>query len=59
MVMLKQAQESKVPQPVKMAAMVMAYRTGILAWYDCHLSTGKVERINNKIKGNEENSIRI
>ena len=28
----------------------MAYRTGILAWYDCHLSTGKVEWINNKIK---------
>ena len=53
MVMLdwvKQAQESKVPQLVKMAATVMAHRTGILAWYDCHISTGKVEGINNKIK---------
>jgi len=28
----------------------MAYRTGILAWYDCPISTGKVEGINNKIK---------
>lgn len=27
-----------------------AYRTGILAWYDCPISTGKVEGINNKIK---------
>ena len=46
----KQAQESKVPQLMKMAATVMAHRTGILAWYDCHISTGKVEGINNKIK---------
>lgn len=53
MVMLdwvKQAQESKVPQLMKMAATIMAHRTGILAWYDCHISTGKVEGINNKIK---------
>ena len=28
----------------------MAYRTGILAWYDSPISTGKVEGINNKIK---------
>jgi len=27
-----------------------AYRTGILAWYDCPISTGKAEGINNKIK---------
>ena len=47
---VNQAKESKVPQPMKMAATVMAYRTGILAWYDCHISTGKVEGINNKIK---------
>ena len=33
-----------------MADAVMAYRTGILAWYDCPISTGKVEGINNKIK---------
>ena len=29
---------------------VMVYRIGILAWYDCNISTGKVEGINNKIK---------
>ena len=42
--------ESKVPQLVKMADAIMAHRTGILAWYDCHISTAKVEGINNKIK---------
>lgn len=47
---VNQARESKVPQLMKMAFTVMAYRTGILAWYDCHISTGKVEGINNKIK---------
>ena len=47
---VKQARESKVPQLVKMAATIMAHRTGILAWYDCHISTAKVEGINNKIK---------
>ena len=47
---VNQARESKVPQLMKMASTVMAYRTGILAWYDCHISTGKVEGINNKIK---------
>lgn len=45
-----QAQESKVTQLKKMAATIMAHRTGILAWYDCPISTGKVEGINNKIK---------
>ena len=47
---VKQAQESKVPQLMKMAVTIMAYRTGILAWYDCPISTGKVEGINDKIK---------
>lgn len=47
---VKQAQESKIPQLIKMANTIMAHRTGILAWYDCHISTGKVEGINNKIK---------
>ena len=47
---VRQAQESNVPQLIKMVATVMAHRTGILAWYDCHISTGKVEGINNKIK---------
>ena len=47
---VKQAQESKVSQLMKMAVRIMAYRTGILAWYDCPISTGKVEGSNNKIK---------
>ena len=47
---VKQAQESKVPQLMKMAVTIMAYRTGILAWHDCPISTGKVEGINNKMK---------
>ena len=46
----KQAQESKVPQLMKMADTIMAYRTGIHALYDCPISPGKVEGINNKIK---------
>ena len=46
---MKQAQESKVPQLMKVAVTIMAYRTGILAWYDCPISTGEAEGINNKI----------
>ena len=45
---VKQAGESKIPQLVKMAATLLANRRGILVWYDCHISTGKVEGINNK-----------
>ena len=33
-----------------MTSIIMVYRTGILAWYDCPISTGKVEGIKNKIK---------
>ena len=29
---------------------ILAHRRGILAWYDGHLSTAKIEGINNKIK---------
>lgn len=28
----------------------MAHRSGILSWYDHHISTGKLEGINNKLK---------
>ena len=31
-----------------MAATLMARKTDILAWYDCHFSMAKVEGINNK-----------
>ena len=45
-----QARDSKVPLLVKFANTLMAHRSGILAWYDHHISTGKLEGINNKIK---------
>lgn len=35
---------------ITVANTVMAYRTGILNWYDYHVSNAKVEGINNKIK---------
>ena len=35
---------------MKMAVTIMAYRAGILAWYDCLISSGKVEDVNNKCK---------
>lgn len=47
---IRQAKESKISQLIKMANVLAAHRSGILAWYDCHISTGKVEGINNKIK---------
>ena len=36
--------------PLPRAVTIRAYRTGVPAWYDCPISTGKVEGINNKIK---------
>ena len=53
---VRQAEQSKIPQLMKMAVTMKAYRRGILAWYDCHLSTGKVEGINNKIKVMKRNA---
>lgn len=47
---VQQARDSKVPKLITMSNTLMAHRTGILAWYDFHISTGKVEGINNKIK---------
>jgi len=47
---LKQAYDTKIPIIVKFANTLKAHRWGILAWYDYHISTGKVEGINNKIK---------
>lgn len=40
---VKQAEDSGVPLLRKFARTLMAYRTGILAWYDYHISTGKIE----------------
>jgi transposase len=47
---VQQAQDSGIKQLKTMANTIMAYKTGILAWYDNHFSTAKVEGINNKIK---------
>jgi len=47
---VKQANDSKVPLLMKMANTLAAHRTGILAWYEHHISTAKLEGINNKIK---------
>ena len=53
---VEQAKTSKIPQLQKMAMTMLAYNRGILAWYDCHISTGKVEGINNKIKVTKHNA---
>jgi len=45
-----QARESKTPRLLRFARTLLAHRFGVLAWYDCRISTGKVEGINNKIK---------
>lgn len=50
------ARESGQKQLVRMAATLLAHRWGILAWYDHHVSSGKVEGINNKIKVMKRNA---
>lgn len=47
---IQQAKDSKQKLLIKFANTLAAHRTGILAWYDHCISTGKVEGINNKIK---------
>ena len=47
---VEQARDSKVPLLIKFANTMTAFRSGIIAWYDYHISTGKLEGINNKIK---------
>ena len=47
---VRQARDSKVPLLTKFANTLMAFKSGIIAWYDYHISTGKLEGINNKIK---------
>lgn len=53
---IQQAKESKQQRIIKFANTLAAHRTGILAWYDCHISTAKVEGINNKIKVMKRNA---
>ena len=47
---VEQARQSKVCQLLRMSNTIAGFKTGILAWYDCHFSNAKVEGINNKIK---------
>ena len=47
---VEQAYQAKIPQLTKFANTLKAHRWGILAWYKYHISTGKLEGINNKIK---------
>jgi len=47
---IEQAIKTGVSQLKKMANTLKKVSKGILAWYDCRISTAKVEGINNKIK---------
>ena len=47
---VEQAYQAKIPQLTKFANTLKAHRWGILDWYKYHISTGKLEGINNKIK---------
>lgn len=47
---IEQANKSGVPQLKKMAKTLEKHSQGILSWYDCRISNGRVEGINNKIK---------
>ncbi|MBF1525848.1 MAG: transposase [Prevotella pallens] len=53
---IRLAEQSKIAKLKKMAVTMRTYRKGILAWYGCHLLTGKVEGINNKIKVMKRNA---
>ena len=47
---IEQAYQAKIPKLTTLANTLKAHKWGILAWYDYHISTGKLEGINNKIK---------
>lgn len=47
---IEQAYQAKIPKLTTFANTLKAHRWGILAWYDYHISTAKLEGINNKIK---------
>lgn len=47
---LEQAYQAKIPKLTTFANTLKAHKWGALAWYDFHISTGKLEGINNKIK---------
>lgn len=47
---VEQAYEAKIPQLATFANTLKAHKWGITAWYNYHISTAKLEGINNKIK---------
>lgn len=47
---IEQAYEAKISKLTTFANTLKAHKWGILAWYDYHISTAKIEGINNKIK---------
>ena len=47
---IEQARESGLKPMVTVADTFQRHRDGILAWYDCQITNGKLEGINNKIK---------
>jgi len=47
---LEQAYQANIPKLTTFANTLKAHRWGILAWYNYHISTAKLEGINNKIK---------
>ncbi|PJF00841.1 MULTISPECIES: transposase [Prevotella] len=53
---IRLAKQSKNAKLKKKAVTMRTYRKGILAWYGYHLSIGKVEGINNKIKVMKRNA---
>ena len=48
---VRQAFDAKIQPLAVMASTVRAYKPYILAWYDHYISNGRIEGINNKIKG--------
>ena len=46
----ERARETKLKPFIKVANTLMAKRTGILAWYEAHVTNATLEGINNKIK---------
>lgn len=47
---IEQAYQAKIPKLTTMVNTLKAHKWRILVWYDYHISTAKLESINNKIK---------
>ncbi|QZE15556.1 ISL3 family transposase [Halosquirtibacter laminarini] len=47
---IEEVNETGILQLKKMVELLIKHKTGVLNWYKCHISTGPLEGINNKIK---------